>query len=83
MRIALNAVIEDVKGIHEMALINQALPALEESAINSVLHINNLVIQNVVDAHRGRVTCFLFPVKDLQRVLMKEEKEHQPFVCCA
>ncbi len=36
---ALNLVIEDVKGPHEMALINQALPALE-SAINSVLHTN-------------------------------------------
>ncbi len=76
MRTALNAVIEDVKGVHEMALINQALPALE-SAINSVLHINNLVVQNVVDADRGRVTSSLFPVKDLQRVLMKGEKEHQ------
>ncbi len=74
VRIALNLVIEDVKGIHEMALINQVLPALE-SAVNSVLHISNLAIQNVVD--RGRVTFSLFPVKDLQRVLMKGEKEHQ------
>ncbi len=72
----LNAMIEDVKSIHEMALINQALPVLE-SAINSVLHINNLVIKNVEDADRGRVTSSLFPVKDLQRVLMKGEKEHQ------
>ncbi len=43
VRIALNLVSEDVKGIHEMALINQALPALE-SAVNSVLHINILAI---------------------------------------
>ncbi len=57
--------IEDVKGIHEMALINQALPALE-STINSVLHINNLVIQNVVDIDHGKVTSSLFPVKDSQ-----------------
>ncbi len=35
VRIALNLVIEDVKGIHEMSLINQAFPALE-SAVNSV-----------------------------------------------
>ncbi len=77
VRIALSLVIEDVvKGIHVMALINQALLALE-SAINSVLHINNLVIQNVVDADSGRVTSSLFPVKDLQRVLMRGEKEHQ------
>ncbi len=76
VRTALNAVIEDMKDIHEMGLINQALPTLE-SAINSVLRTNNLVIQNVVDADRGRVTSSLFPVKDLQRVLMKGEKEHQ------
>ncbi len=75
VRITLNLVIEDVKGIHEMALINQALPALE-SAVNSVLHINTLAIQNVVDADRGSVTSSLFPVKDLQRVLMNGEKEH-------
>ncbi len=76
VRIAFNLVIEDVKGIHEMALINQALPALE-STVNSVLHINTLAIQNVVNTDRGRVTFSLFPVKDLQRVLMKREKEHQ------
>ncbi len=76
VRTALKAVTEDVKCIHEMALINQALPALE-SSISSVLHINNLVIQNVVDADCGRVTSSLFPVKDLQKVLMKGEKEHQ------
>ncbi len=69
-------VIEDVKGIHEMALINQALPALE-SAVSSVFHINTLAIQNVVDADRGRETSSLFPVEDLQRVLMKGEEEHQ------
>ncbi len=39
--IALNLMTEDVKGIHEMALINQALPVLE-SAVNSVLHISTL-----------------------------------------
>ncbi len=76
VRIAPNLVIEVVKGIHEMALTNQALPPLE-SAINTVLHISTLVIQNVVDPDRGKVTYSLFPVKDLQRVLMKGEKEHQ------
>ncbi len=30
-----------------------------------------------MDADRGRVASSLFPVKDLQRVLMKGEKEHQ------
>ncbi len=58
VRIALNLVIEDVKGIHEMTLINQALPALK-SAVNSVIHINNLFIQNVVDADCDRVTSSL------------------------
>ncbi len=76
VRTAFNLVTEDVKGIHEMALINQALTALE-SAVNLVLHINTLAIQNVVDADRGRVTSSLFPVKDLRRVLMMGEKEHK------
>ncbi len=83
MRTALNLVIEDVKGIHELALINQALPALE-SAIDSVLHINNFVIQNVLGADRGRVTSSLFPVKDLQ--CFNEGRKGtptNPFVCCA
>ncbi len=75
---ALNAVIEDVKGIHEMALINQALPALE-SVINSVLHTNNLVIQNVVDADRGRVTSSLLPVNDLQS--FNERRKGTPCAC--
>ncbi len=83
VRTALNLVIEDVKGIHEMALINQALPVLE-SAINSILHINNLVIQNVVDADRGRVTSSLFPVKDLQSFNEgRKRTPTSPFVCCA
>ncbi len=76
VRTALNAVIKNMKGIHEMAMINQTLHALE-STINSVLHTNNLVIQNVVDTDHDRVTSSLFPVKDFQRVLMKGEKEHQ------
>ncbi len=84
VRIALNSVIKDLKGKHEMALINQALPALE-SAVSSILHINTLAIQNVVGADRGRVTSSLFPVKDLQRVSMKGEKgtPTNPFVCFA
>ncbi len=80
VRTILNAVTEDVKGIHEIAMITPSLPALE-SAINSVLHINNLVIKNVVGVDRGRVVSSLFPVKDLQRVLMKGEKEHQLTLC--
>ncbi len=83
VRIALNLVIEDVKGKHEMALINQALPALE-SAVNSVLHITTLVIQNVVGANRGRVTSSLFPVKDLQSFNEgRKGTPTNPFVFCA
>ncbi len=44
---ALNEVIWNMGNLHEMALVMLALPALE-SAINSVLHTDNLVIQNVV-----------------------------------
>ncbi len=84
VRTALNAMIADVKGIYEMVLINQALPALE-SAINSVLHTNNLVIQNVVDADRGWETSSLFHVKDFAESFNERRKgtPTNPFVCCA
>ncbi len=46
-----------------MELVLQVLFALE-SAVNSVLHTNALVIQNVVDADCGRV-AFLFSLLEI------------------
>ena len=55
--------------------MNQALPALKNT-INSLLHANNVIIQNLVDAAHGRVTSFLFPVKDFLRTLALRVKEY-------
>ncbi len=64
LRTSLNAVLTSLKNLYAMKVLGQALPALE-NAVNSLLRTNALVIRDVVDAARGRVTDSLFPVKDL------------------
>ncbi len=64
LRTSLNAVLTSLKKLYAMAVIGQALLPLE-NAVNSLLSTNALVIRNVVDAARGRVTDSLFPIKDL------------------
>ena len=54
--------------VYHFMTMSQALPALE-NVVDSMLHTNQLLLQNVVDASRGRVTNSLFPVKDLLRTL--------------
>ena len=44
------------------------LAALETS-VTSIVHTNELVLRNVVDASRGKVTSALLPVKDLLHAL--------------
>jgi len=48
-----------------------------ENAVNSLLHTNQLIIQNVVDAANGRVTSALFPVKDFLYALDIGKKEYE------
>ena len=60
--------------VNSMYDVNQALPALENT-VNSLLHANNVIIQNIVDAARGRATSPFFPVKDFLRTLAFEIKE--------
>ncbi len=60
-----------IKNTHTVFLFNiahQALAALE-SAASSFVRINSLIIQNLVDATRGRVTAALFLFRDLRIVL--------------
>ena len=64
MRSSLNNVLQQATSLHDMLTMNQALSILENT-VNSLLHTNLLVIQNLVEAARGRVTSSLFPVKDL------------------
>ncbi len=68
LRSSLNKMLTSIKNLYEMATIGQALPALEH-AVTSLLRTNSLIIRNVVDATRGRVTDSLFPVKDLLKIL--------------
>ncbi len=57
-------------------LLEQALAALETSA-QSILNTNNQILQNLVDASRGRITSSLFPFQDLRRVLLVGEYDHK------
>ncbi len=75
LRTSLNAVLTSLKNLYAMEVLGKALPALE-NAVNSLLRTNALVIRNVVDAARGRVTDSLFPVKDLLKTLAIGEGEY-------
>lgn len=68
MRLFINNVAERADAVQDVLIINQGLSVLE-NIVNSLLHTNMLVIQNLVDAARGRVSSSLFPVKDLLHTL--------------
>lgn len=68
MRSSINNLLEEDEDIHAVLIMNQALSILD-STLNSLLHTNRIVIQNLIDAGRGKVTSSLFPVKDLLRTL--------------
>ncbi len=76
LRSSLNKMLTSIKHIYEMTTIGQALPALE-NPVTSLLRSNSLIIRNVVDATRGRVTDSLFPVKDLLKILEIGEAEYK------
>ncbi len=63
LRLSLNNVLITIKSLYDLNIMGQALPTLENT-VNSLLRTNALIIQNVVDAARGRATSSLFPVKD-------------------
>ncbi len=65
-----------IKSLYDLSVIGQALPALENT-VKSLLRTNALVIQNVVDAARGRVISSLFPVKYFIKTLEIGETEYQ------
>ncbi len=56
-------------------VLNQALSSLE-NAVNSLLHTNQQIMSNVIDAVHGRVTPSLFLVKDFMHALELGEKEY-------
>ena len=75
LRTQLNKAFTNIRNIHHYAVIGEALSALENAAA-SLLHTNERIVSNIVDAARGRVTSSLFPVKDFRRALEIGSKEY-------
>ena len=75
IRTSITTVASNVNIMYDVIVVNQALPALE-NRVNSLLHANNVIIQNMVDAARGSVTSSVFPVKDFLRTLALGVKEY-------
>ena len=68
LRLTLNDVLAEIDGMYSLAVVNQLLPVLENT-VNSLTQTNKLIVENIVDAARGRVTSSLFPVRDFLHVL--------------
>lgn len=68
LTLTLNDVLAEFDGMYSLAVVNQVLPVLENT-VTSLTNTNKLIIENIVDAARGRVTSSLFPVRDFLRVL--------------
>ncbi len=59
----LNNILTNVYSMCDFMTITQLLSVME-TAVNSLLHANQLVVQNVVDAANGRVSPTLFQVRN-------------------
>ena len=68
LTLTLNDVLAEFDGMYSLAVVNQVLPVLENT-VTSLTNTNKLIIENIVDAARGRVTSSLFPVRDFLYVL--------------
>lgn len=75
LKTAFDNLLQDVQTAFAFVGFNQALPTLED-AVNSLVHTNARIMQNVVDAAQGRVTPTLFPVHDFLHVLRLEKMEY-------
>ena len=75
IRTSITTVASNGKSMCDVIVVNQTLPALKNT-INSLLHANNVIIQNMVDAAREKVTSYLFPVKDFLRTLALGVKDY-------
>ena len=70
---SMNRILTTMNSMYDFMLLSQALPALENT-VNSVLHVNQIIVQNVVDAALGRVTPALLPVQDFRQALELGER---------
>ncbi len=73
---AVNKVFKALDSLYTFGVLEQALAALE-TGVTSILTTNNQIIQNLVEASRGRVTSNLFPFQDLRHVLHVGKRDHK------
>lgn len=80
LRTLLNSALVRLHSLEDFFLLDQSLDILETS-VDTVLSRNSLLIQNLVDASKGRVTSSLLPVADLLSTLKlgKDAYNLQPF----
>ncbi len=76
LKSALNNVLTSIDSMYDFMTISQLLPVME-IAVNSLLHTNQLVVQNVVDAVHGRVSPTLFPFRDFLHALNIGKMEYE------
>ena len=68
LKSALSESFAKLNELHVFQEVSLLLAALETS-VTSIVHTNEVVLRNVVDASRGKVTSALLPVKDLLHAL--------------
>ncbi len=76
LKFSLNTMLVYIRNIYSANVVVQALAALQ-NVVNSFLHTNSLIVQNIVDTARGRVTSSLFPVKNFLKVLNLGENAYK------
>ncbi len=76
LKSALNNVLTTVDSMYDFMTVSQLLPVME-TAVNSLLHTNQLVVQNVVGAAHGRVPPTLFSVRELLHALNTGKMEYK------
>ncbi len=74
LKLGLDRVFATLESYYHFMVMQQAIPALE-NVVNSLMHTNQQIINNVVDAANGRVTPTLFPVRDFMHALELRKKE--------
>ncbi len=75
LKLGLDRVFATLESYYYFMVLHQAIPSLE-NAVNSLIHTNQQIINNVVDAANGRVTPTLFPVRDFMHALEIGKKEY-------
>ncbi len=75
LKLGLNEVLATIDSLYHFMVFNQALYSLENEVI-SLLHTNQHIMSNLVDAKHGRMIPSVFPVKHIMDALEIREKEY-------